>query len=178
MLREQTGYNVILYDYPGYGLSGCECLSSGGKIIDEKSCCSSLKTVLDYLMETIPVEDIILMGQSLGTGVVIDYVSKHSWKEDIVLISPFTSIMGVVNKEWWGALLQNFTDYYVSINKISNVSCPIKYYHGTQDRVINHSHTESLYRKTLNKKYPVSYIEGADHNDIVNYIDFSQMFVK
>lgn len=177
MLKEQTGYNVILYDYPGYGLSSCERLSTGEKVINEESCCGSLKTVLDHFTQRISPENIILMGQSLGTGIVIDYVSTYPWQEDVVLISPFTSIMGVVNKTWWGAFLENFVDYYHNANKLSTVLCPIKYYHGTRDTLIHHSHTKALYQKTWNKKYPIGYIDGADHNNIVNYIDFSKMFL-
>jgi pimeloyl-ACP methyl ester carboxylesterase len=180
ILKSQTGWNVILYDYPGYGLSRAEIVLDSSVVkatITEQSCCSSLKTVLDFLTNTVAEENITLMGQSLGTGVVIDYVSKYPWKEDIVLLSPFTSILGVVNKAWWGSLMQNFVDYYITIDKLPTVSCAIKYYHGTQDRVIPHSHTKTLYKKTWNKKYPVSYVEGADHNDIVHYIDFSKMFV-
>ena len=63
--------HVVAFDYQGYGLSEGEP--------SESACYQDLACVVDYVNRALltPNRNIYLVGQSLGTGVVIDYVSKR-----------------------------------------------------------------------------------------------------
>src|SRR5271154_4758675 len=66
---------VIGYDYIGYGLSRINTPTETG-------CYESIDFVVKYVMNILEIkpENIYLFGQSLGTGVVVDYVTKNKWK--------------------------------------------------------------------------------------------------
>lgn len=174
-----TGMNVIIYDYYGYGLSR---MYDSTLSITEESCCQSLEIVLNYFLsqEKIKEKDILLIGQSLGTGVLIDYVSKNFWVFSIILISPYTSILDImINSASWpfavgSSFVKNFVDYYCSLQKMSTVICPIKIYHGEADDLIPASHSRKLYDIMENKKHEPTYFDDANHNNIVYYIDYRE----
>ena len=50
---------------------------------------------IDYATDIQDIEpvNIILMAESLGTGVAIDYVANYDWYAPIILISPYKSIL-------------------------------------------------------------------------------------
>lgn len=86
LLAEKLNIMVVSYDYPTYGLSEGE--------LDENTCYQALEDVISYYLKM--TDKILLVGQSLGSGMVIDYVSKNSWSNPIILISPYKSIPKVI----------------------------------------------------------------------------------
>lgn len=171
-LKRILNVNVLLYDYPGYGLS------EGTPT--EEGCYSSHETAVNYLLEIgVEPENITLMGQSLGTGVVIDYAAKFGWKSPIILISPYTSIVdaGVdmissTNSCNWVA---RPIDKFRSLSKLLNVFCPVKIFHGTNDNVIPSSHGIELNNNLVNKKYQISLLNGIGHNDIIQNMSLNDI---
>lgn len=164
-LSDKYGIDVICYDYPEYGLT------TGTPT--EHTCTQCLESVVHYVQNKLNIssKNIILYGQSLGTGVTIDYLSKHhSWKQPVILVSPYKSIPKVV-------IDYSITDYtfnkytFNSLSKIENIKCPIKIFHGMLDDLIHVDHSKHLYEKLRNKKYKLSLISNADHNNILNKID-------
>src|SRR5258705_194298 len=77
-------------------------------------------------------KNIILIGQSLGTGIVIDYVSKNKWDSPIILISPYKSIISVV----CDSSIVKPIDKFQSLKKIKSITCPVKIFHGKEDKTI------------------------------------------
>ncbi len=158
-LADNLGIKVISYDYPTYGLSQGE--------LDEFTCYQSLTDVINHYSKINP--NILLVGQSLGTGIVIDYISKNVWSNPVILISPYKSIPKVITQF-------DFIEYLIcrnkfdSYNKISNTKCPIKIYHGKSDNVIDVSHGLELNKLVPNKKFKITLFENTSHNDILNKI--------
>lgn len=161
-------YNVgcILYDYPGYGLSE--------GIPTEKGCYSSLESVVNYVKNNMKIDDknIILVGQSLGTGVVIDYACKHNWNYPIILISPYKSIISVV----YDSSITKPIDKFKSLEKIKIMNCPIKIIHGESDNLIDISHGKTLYDNLNNKRFKPTWIPNVGHNDILNNITYEDLY--
>lgn len=156
-LSDRLDVAVIAYDYVGYGLS--EQITPS-----EKLCYESLETVMEYLLNLkIDSSNIYLVGQSLGTGVVIDYLSKNNWKNPCILISPYKSICRVVANT---SFVTPF-DKFESNKKIKRISCPIKIFHGDSDGLINISHGIELYNNLLNKSLEPVWFEKIGHNDIL-----------
>ncbi len=142
--------DVIWYDYQGYGLS--EGTSS------EKTCYEDLDSVVQHAYD-LGYETIYLMGQSLGTGIVIHHVSTHEWHAPIILLSPYKTIAKVV---YDSSLVRPF-DRFCSERKMKNVTCPVKIFHGLADDLIMPSHSERLFELTKNKQFQPTYIKGGSH---------------
>jgi pimeloyl-ACP methyl ester carboxylesterase len=154
---------VVSYDYPTYGLSQGE--------LNEFTCYQALNDVVSHYLKF--TNQILLVGQSLGTGIVIDYVGKNVWSNPIILISPYKSIPKVL-------VDIDFIDYLIcknkfdSENKISKPTCPIKFFHGKIDNLISHTHTLDLFNLIQNKKFKPTLFENTNHNDILDKIKLDE----
>lgn len=157
------GVKIICYDYPGYGLS------TGN--LNEENCYSAIEEVVNHYIKKVGEANIILVGQSLGTGITVNYANNHNWKYPIVLISPYKSIARVICDTCVpeSSFRHNMFKTYV---KIENLECPVKLIHGTNDTVIPIHHSQYLYDRL---KYPMSpsWKQGVGHNDI--YLELSDM---
>lgn len=160
-LSEICNIGCIFYDYSGYGLSE-------GKL-SEQGCYDSLDAVMDYMINTLNIEtkNIVLMGQSLGTGVAIHYAAQNDWKSPIILISPYKSIATVVTDSSCGKLVDKFT----TLSKLDNLTCPIKIFHGKEDELINIEHGECIYDNIKNKTFSPTWMDFVGHNNILSKID-------
>lgn len=150
----EAGFNVLAYDYRGYGTS--EGASS------EKNSYEDIETAYNYLVneQKISPDKIIIHGRSLGGAVSIDLASKKKCG-GLIVESSFVSAFRVMTK----IQLYPF-DKFESIHKISNVKCPILIIHGTKDTLIPFWHSEKLLEKA-NEPKTFYVVENAGHNDLV-----------
>ncbi|AYV78395.1 MAG: alpha/beta hydrolase family protein [Edafosvirus sp.] len=157
----EFGVTVICYDYPGYGLTEGEP--------SEDSCFESLVTIIEYVSKLTDSKNIILMGHSLGTAVIIDYVSKNKWTNPVILISPFKSIPEVYSK--FHIIVYLTKKYrFDSGSKLKNVICPVKIFHGEEDKIVNISHGKYLYEHLNNKILAPIWMPLVGHNDVLEKI--------
>lgn len=166
-LNGQIG--IIMYDYEGYGLSSGKCR--------ETNCYRNLSMMIDLCKNTLNISanNLFLLGHSLGTGVVIDYVANHTdWETPIILISPYKSISRVLVDPHWTDLLTNFVvncvDRFVSIDKIEKITSPIYIYHGMKDTLIDYHHSIEL-RKKNKGNTTLILMKHANHNDMLRHIN-------
>ncbi|KAF2282693.1 hypothetical protein GH714_043710 [Hevea brasiliensis] len=85
-------------------------------------------------------EQLILYGQSVGSGPTVDLASQLPNLRGVVLHSPILSGMRVlypVKRTYW-------FDIYKNIDKIGMVNCPVLVIHGTADEVVDCSHGNSF----------------------------------
>lgn len=161
-LSDYLNVNIICYDYQGYGFSDGTCC--------EQNCYDDLKSIIDYVKnEGDSSKKIILVGHSLGTGVVIDFVSKNNWRYPVMIISPYKSMARIVTDEYSysSSYIASPIDIFDSYSKMSNVKCPVKIVHGVVDSLIDVRHGKELYEKLSNKTLKPIWIEDADHNNIL-----------
>lgn len=160
-LADELNIGVIGYDYIGYGLSE-------KTIPTEQGCYDSIETVIDSLIDNWQIEpkNIYLVGHSLGTGITIDYVSKHVWNTPVILISPYKSICKVVADTFCVAPFDKFQ----SQHKLQHITCPIKIFHGCDDQIINISHGVYMYNNLRNKLFDPVWFSGTDHDNILQRI--------
>jgi pimeloyl-ACP methyl ester carboxylesterase len=152
---------IFAYDYLGYGLS--ESIEPS-----EQGCYDSMDATVYYLLNNWKMDEknIFLVGQSLGTGITVDYISKNKWNTPVILISPYKSICTVIANTSCVAPIDKFT----SKKKLKNVSCPIKIFHGKSDEVINVSHGMEMYNNLKNKTLSPVWFDGIGHNNILDVI--------
>lgn len=149
-----AGFNVLAYDYRGYG-------TSEGKP-SEKNSYEDIETAYNYLVneQKISSDKIIIHGRSLGGAISIDLAS-HQKCGGLIVESSFVSAFRVMTQ----IKLLPF-DKFESINKIGSVKCPILIIHGTNDTLIPFWHGEKLF-ETANEPKHFWAVEGAGHNDLV-----------
>jgi pimeloyl-ACP methyl ester carboxylesterase len=166
---------IIMYDYEGYGMSSGKC--------GEGSCYNSLDIMIEYCENELSISKnmLFLIGQSLGSGVVVEYAYKHadSWTTPIILLSPYKSISRVVvdphKYDMCSNLMIRYIDKFCTMDKISSINSPIVIYHGIQDRLIGYEH--SIYLYELNKQNTtLILLKYADHNNLCDHIDMREIW--
>lgn len=165
---DKFGVDLICYDYPGYGLVSAEKM-------DEEGCYECHEAVINYAINDLKIdkENIILVGQSLGTGVVVDYISNNPWNNLVILLSPYKSIPRIILDDNFADNLADSIKKYQfnSLNKINKATCPIKIFHGDKDELIPINHAKDLYEKITNKSHQLEIINNAGHTDVMFKID-------
>ncbi|KAI3712944.1 hypothetical protein L1987_71514 [Smallanthus sonchifolius] len=159
--------NLVGYDYSGYG-------QSTGKP-SECNTYADVDAVYKCLKEKYGVKDdqLILYGQSVGSGPTIDLASRVPDLRGVVLHSPILSGLRVlypVKRTYW-------FDIYKNIEKISLVNCPVLVIHGTSDEVVDHSHGKQLWELCKNKYEPL-WLTGGGHCNLEFYPEFIRHLKK
>lgn len=199
LLADTLNVNVVLFDYVGYGLSRevkpseQGCYDSLEAIVNHISTSKEYNNILALSEETNRPAKIYLVGQSLGTGVVIDYASKSGQTTPIMVISPYLSIGNVGTDlcvdsttsssssstssigDCLSSSLTKMTrlvglDKFVSEEKMKKLKCSVQIIHGQEDKLIKVLHAKKLYDQlpTECKKFEPILIEDADHNNILH----------
>ena len=119
-------------------------------------------------------KNIILYGESLGTGVATELGQNNSFS-GIVLESPFTSIADAA-KIYYPYLPVNLLlkDRYDTIKKIKNIKIPVLIMHGKKDNIVPFFMGEKLYQMANEPKYKY-FSEEDDHmmefnDDLLNAV--------
>lgn len=153
--------NVVSYDYSGYG-------ESGGVPLEENTY-RDIEMVYDYVLENVAQgkeeRNIIVYGQSVGSGPSCYIACKRSDVGGLILHSPFMSGMRVLTSSRALACL----DIFPNINRIKNVQCPVMVIHGLLDEEVHFSHGKSLHDAVPDdlKREPW-WVKDRGHNDITD----------
>jgi hypothetical protein len=163
----RLGVNVLMPEYPGYGMS--EGRPS------ERGCYAAADAAYAYLRSRSDVDraQIILAGHSLGGGVAIDLASRRHVAA-LIVFSTFTSTRDVLHAGLPGplrCLAPSLTSRckFESLTKIPKVSCPIFIVHGTADTLVPPWMSDCLANAATAKVTRLS-VPGADH---INILDMS-----
>ncbi len=163
-MLNDLGFGVFCFDYRGYGLST-------GKP-SEKNVLKDSETAFSYLTKnlSVPSNEIILHGQSLGGGVVVPLAVNHK-VGGLVLESSFVTVFRVLTR------ISIFPfDEFKNIEKINKVKCPVLIIHGLKDKLIAPWHGKKLFEAANEPK--ISYwVKEAGHNDLI-HVAGSEYFLK
>ncbi|KAG5227058.1 alpha/beta hydrolase domain-containing protein [Salix suchowensis] len=162
--------NLMGYDYSGYG-------KSTGKPTEQNTY-ADIEAAYRCLEEKYGVkeEDVILYGQSVGSGPTLDLATRLPKLRAVVLHSPIASglrVMYPVKKTYW-------FDIYKNIDKIPLVNCPVLVIHGTADDVVDWSHGKQLW-ECCKEKYEPLWVKGGNHCDLElfpQYIKHLKKFIS
>ncbi|KAJ6800837.1 protein ABHD17B-like [Iris pallida] len=160
-LTTRLRVNLMGYDYSGYG-------QSTGKPTEYHTY-ADIEAVYECLKEKYGAEDedIILYGQSVGSGPTIDLASRLPNLRAVVLHSPMLSGLRVlypVKHTYW-------FDIYKNIDKIGLVNCPVLVIHGTSDEVVDFSHGKQLWELSKEKYEPL-WLKGGGHCNLELYPEY------
>ncbi len=173
------GFDVLLFDYRGYGRSEGEAAGEAGLYADAEA-------AYDFVTKErgVPARRVVLYGQSLGTAAVGDVAARRECGA-LVLESGLSSAadMAAVVMPWLPrfvrGLMKNKLD---TASKLQGVRCPILVVHGDRDEVIPASQGRTLFEAAPEPKRLIV-IKGAGHNDLSNvggeeYLDTLAEFVR
>ncbi len=158
------GYNVIAYDYPGYG-------ESDGRASEDRVRAFS-EVVYQYLTtdRRVPPERIGVWGYSIGAAIAVDLASRHPM-ERVVLMAPFTSRYDM-SRQIFGFALQPWLlrgDSLVSIDRVRSITAPTLIIHGDADRTIGYSMGRRVYESSASHDKRFITLKNGDHNGILDY---------
>ncbi|MCH2174704.1 MAG: alpha/beta hydrolase [Lentisphaeria bacterium] len=158
------GFDVVAYDYSGYGLS------SGSP--SEKVVYENIEDVYNYLIDDkgYKPEEIIVWGRSLGGGPSI-WLASQKKVGALILQSTYTSTFRVMTK----IKILPF-DKFDNLSRVPKVTAPTLIIHGRLDQVIPFSHGEKLYQ-TLECNKEFLWLSEAGHNDIT-FVDPELYYTK
>lgn len=152
------GYGFLVPSYHGFGKSE----GSPNKDLILEDARTAVKTLQEKGYKT---EDVVLIGESLGTGPALQMAVEHQFKA-ICLIAPYTSIVARAQEIYWYIPTQLLLkDNFTNDDKIANVKAPIFIVHGGNDEVIPDSHSKKLFEVAVHPKKLVIY-EGKNHNNL------------
>ncbi len=162
-------YNVLLYDYRGYGRSGG--VSTPQNAIDDFGVVMA-EVEKQPEAKGLPV---VVLGQSLGASLAIAAVAR--WKSEypvavVVLDSPFSDFRGIVREKlamvWWLRPLSLFVPVLIpgkpdlrrNIAALSQT--PVLLIHGAEDQIIPPEHSRILFRAAKEPRQ-LWIVPGAKH---------------
>jgi len=141
----------------------------------EQNTYADIEAVYRCLIETYGAseDNIILYGQSVGSGPTLDLASRLTRLRAVVLHSPILSglrVMYPVKHTYW-------FDIYKNIDKIPLVRCPVLVIHGTADEVVDCSHGRALW-ELAKVKYEPLWIKGGNHCNLELYPEYIKHLKK
>lgn len=169
------GYNVLLFDYRGYGLSG-GTPSLDGAISD---CEAALKTLVERVNKNGP-QGLIVFGQSLGGALAIYATETSQYKDSVnavVVESTFASYRDIAQDkfahfiltwplQWPLALL--FPDDLSPVKVVKGLApIPLLVIHGDADPIVPIQHGKALY-DAANEPKQFWKIAGGGHISAFN----------
>ena len=143
--------------YRGYG-------GSTGSPSEADNVADALATFDLLLQEGIASQDIILYGESLGSGVAVQVAEKHQ-VGGIILDAPFTSLADVGARVYpYLPVRFALADRYESLARIASVSAPLLVIHGERDEIVPYSMGVALFA-AANEPKQLAGLAEAGHSD-------------
>ncbi len=157
--REQ-GFGALFVSYRGYGGSS-GTISEQGFITDALS-------AYDWLASrNVGPEQIVLVGESLGTGVAVQLAAQRKVAA-VALEAPYTSVADVAAAiYWWLPVRLLLKDNFHSRDHIARVTAPVLIQHGDADGIIPVDHGRRLFAMA-NEPKELVIIPGVGHDAIQN----------
>ena len=112
------------------------------------------KSTIDWLIKKgVNEENIILYGESLGTGVATHLAQNKNYA-GVILETPFTSMVDAA-KNFYPYVPINLLlkDKFENFKKVKNINAPILVMHGEVDKIVPFSMGKKIYEIANNPKY-------------------------
>ena len=152
-------YNLLLIDYPGYGMSK-------GKTSDDSMFIAS-KYIFEYAtkMNEVNIDNIVIMGYSIGTGVA-SYCASENDASGLILVAPYDKALSLYNDaiDSFHGSVASFAKYsFDSSTYAEKVTEPTLIFTSKKDEVINYKHSLDL-AGHFSELDDVVILENVNHN--------------
>jgi hypothetical protein len=165
----ELGYDYFMLDYRGFG-------KSEGSIVSENQLYEDNQMVYNQLKKSYAEENIIVIGYSMGAAMASQLASNNSPKMLILKAPAYNWDDGVQQAVNRGdsfnlgqilplSLLSKYD--FNNYEFIQNCVMPVTIFHGTSDKVVNHSSSIKL-KEHFKSEDRLIIDEGEDHETIVS----------
>jgi pimeloyl-ACP methyl ester carboxylesterase len=151
------GVGLLALEYRGYGgLAGSP--SEQGLIADAEAAYA-------YAAAHYPVAQIVVWGESLGTGVAVALAAEKPVGR-LILEAPFTSAEALgAQRYWYLPVRLLMKDQFRSDERIRKVTAPLLILHGVQDHTVPYAMGEHLFDLANKPKHIARFLDGG-HEDL------------
>ena len=157
-LHDRLGVAVMIFDYRGYGRSE-GTPTEAGVLQDARAARTWLAQ-----RAGVPESELVLMGESLGDGVVVDLAADGGTR-GLILESSFASLPDVAAHHYgWLPVKLLMKSRLDSASKIGRYHGPLLQFHGDADRIVPFETGQKLFNAANDPKEFVM-IPRGNHND-------------
>lgn len=155
---QAQGFGVLFVSYRGYGASTGE--------ISEKGLITDALAAYQFLIDKgIPPREILLLGESLGTGVAVQVAAQRQVAA-VALEAPYTATVDIASEiYWWLPVGLLMKDQFRSRDYISQVRAPLLIQHGDADTIVPVAQGRALFAMANEPKQMVI-IPGGTHDAV------------
>lgn len=151
------GRGMFMMTYRGYG-------GSTGRPSEAANVADAIRAYDALRAEGVKAEDIILYGESIGTGVAVQVAAERP-VAGVILDAPYTSIVDVAVRAYPYLPVRPFLlDRYENHRHIARLSAPLLIVHGERDGIIPVEMGRALYAMAREPKRMVTF-QMAGHSD-------------
>ena len=154
------GYNLLLVDYRGYGLS------TGGEPSEAKVY-EDAEAAWNYLLKQrgVLAQRTFIYGHSLGGAVAIDLAIHHPEAAGLIAESAFSSMAAMGNQDYpYLPISLLLNQRFDNLDKIGRLKIPVLFIHGTWDTKVPYQMSQQLFDQASQPKY-LKLIEGGEHGN-------------
>lgn len=166
----REGASFAAVEYPGYPGAGGEP--------SEESILAAAEAALVHLTGVMKIDRarIVLVGQSLGTGVAVTMAAR-GWGTRLVLISAYTSWAAVAAHAFPGLPAQLLMrDRFDSLAEAPRVRIPTLVVHGTRDTVVPFEQGETVSAQIKDSQFLA--VKGGHHHDVLEWGDTQASIIR
>ena len=156
----ERGFNVLLFDYRGYGASDGDPENETGLYADGDAALAFVTKE-----KAVRPERVVLYGQSLGTTIVADVASRHE-VGTVIIESGLSSASSIASHAlpWLPQQLHFIArNRFESAQKLARVRAPVLITHGDPDPILPTSEARALFA-AANEPKRLLIFPGAGHN--------------
>ena len=151
------GRGMLMLGYRGYG-------GSGGTPSEANNVADAMLAHRWLVAAGVQPDDIILYGESLGSGVAVQLAAARQVR-GIILDAPYTSIADVGARIYpWLPVRALILDRYENLARMASITAPLLIVHGEEDDLIPLAMGKALFERA-NKPKQFAPIAGAGHAD-------------
>ena len=164
----QRGFGIFMMTYRSYG-------GSTG-VPSEKSNVADAKLAYDTLIhDGIKPEDVIIYGESLGTGIAVQVAGEKA-VAGVILDAPYTSLVDVAEVHYPRLPSRSFmTDRYETLRHLKRLTVPLLIIHGKDDRVVPLAMGRAVHAAAAGPK-EIAVFPGAGHSDHYNFGSYDAIY--
>jgi hypothetical protein len=155
----EAGFDLLLFDYRGYGLSG-GTPSEEGTYLDARAARSALLAGAG-----VDPTRVVYLGESLGGAVALELALAHP-PAALVLQSTFTGIRDLARLHYPFVPAFAVPNAYPSLDRVRRLRAPLLVIHGERDEIVPATHGRALFDAAPEPK-SLRIVHGAGHNDLL-----------
>lgn len=150
------GYNLMAWDYPGYGRS-TDCWFSQDDLLNDA------ESAYQWLATQEKPEKIFIFGYSIGTGIALSVAANHQ-QNPVYLVAGYDSLFNIASERMLSIIPVHLIMRYPMHTAvwIAKMKQPIYLIHGVQDTLIQPARAKALVQAAQGKA-KIEWVQGAGH---------------